>query len=80
MQTAKRTRILKKIQAEWICFMCGKKAAIAQHRSHSMRAVKRVQKPNLQKFRVIQEISKAGRKYQGKYICTRCLRTLGKSS
>jgi ribosomal protein L28 len=67
MQTAKRTRILKKIQAEWICFMCGKKAAIAQHRSHSMRAIKRVQKPNLQK-------------YQGKYICTRCLRTLGKSS
>jgi len=67
MRPSKRSKILKKFQQEWICSFCNKKAVIAHYRSHSMKAVKRVQKPNLQSYR-------------GRPICTRCLRTLAKKA
>ncbi|HQA28520.1 MAG TPA: 50S ribosomal protein L28 [Brevefilum fermentans] len=58
-----------------ICEQCGKKTAFGYNRSHSMRATKRQFKPNLQKISVYEN----GRMVR-KTLCTRCIRTLVKSS
>jgi large subunit ribosomal protein L28 len=58
-----------------ICEICGKKTTFGQNRSHSMRATKRQFKPNLQKVTVY-ENGKSVRKT----LCTRCIRTLTKST
>ncbi|NLN70776.1 MAG: 50S ribosomal protein L28 [Chloroflexi bacterium] len=57
------------------CEKCGKKTAFGHNRSHSMRATKRQFKPNLQKVSVYEN----GRMVR-KTLCTRCIRTLVKSS
>jgi len=57
------------------CEKCGKKTAFGHNRSHSMRATKRKFKPNLQKVSVYQD----GHMVK-KTLCTRCIRTLVKSS
>jgi len=57
------------------CEKCGKKTTFGHNRSHSMRATKRQFKPNLQKVTVY-ENGKSVRKT----LCTRCIRTLVKSS
>ncbi len=58
-----------------ICEKCGKKTTFGHNRSHSMRATKRQFKPNLQKVTVYEN----GRSVR-KTMCTRCIRTLVKSS
>ncbi len=58
-----------------VCEKCGKKTAFGHNRSHSMRATKREFKPNLQKITVYEN----GRSVR-KTLCTRCIRTLVKSS
>ncbi len=58
-----------------ICEKCGKKTTFGHNRSHSMRATKRQFKPNLQKVTVYEH----GRSVR-KTLCTRCIRTLVKSS
>lgn len=58
-----------------ICETCGKKTTFGHSRSHSMRATKRQFKPNLQKVSVYEN----GRMVR-KTLCTRCIRTLVKSS
>jgi large subunit ribosomal protein L28 len=58
-----------------ICENCGKKTTFGQSRSHSMRATKRQFKPNLQKVTVYEN----GRMVR-KTLCTRCIRTLTKST
>ncbi|MDF1520249.1 MAG: 50S ribosomal protein L28 [Brevefilum sp.] len=58
-----------------ICEKCGKKTTFGQSRSHSMRATKRQFKPNLQKVTVFEN----GRMVR-KTMCTRCIRTLTKST
>jgi large subunit ribosomal protein L28 len=58
-----------------ICEKCGKKTTFGHNRSHSMRATKRQFKPNLQKVTVYEN----GRSVR-KTLCTRCIRTLVKSS
>jgi large subunit ribosomal protein L28 len=58
-----------------VCEHCGKKTTFGQSRSHSMRATKRTFKPNLQKVTVY-ENGKTVRKV----LCTRCIRTLTKST
>ncbi|MFU8826027.1 MAG: 50S ribosomal protein L28 [Brevefilum sp.] len=58
-----------------ICESCGKKTTFGHNRSHSMRATKRQFKPNLQKVTVYEN----GRSVR-KTMCTRCIRTLVKSS
>lgn len=57
------------------CDKCGKKTTFGHNRSHSMRATKRKYKPNLQKVTVFED----GRTVR-KTLCTRCIRTLVKSS
>ncbi|MFW5713686.1 MAG: 50S ribosomal protein L28 [Brevefilum sp.] len=58
-----------------ICENCGKKTKFGHNRSHSMRATKRQFKPNLQKVTVYEN----GRTVR-KTLCTRCIRTLVKST
>ncbi len=58
-----------------VCEICGKKTTFGHNRSHSMRATKRQFKPNLQKVSVYEN----GRMVR-KTLCTRCIRTLVKSS
>jgi large subunit ribosomal protein L28 len=58
-----------------ICESCGKKTTFGHNRSHSMRATKRKFKPNLQKVSVYEN----GQTVR-KTLCTRCIRTLVKSS
>jgi len=58
-----------------ICEHCGKKTTFGQNRSHSMHATKRQFKPNLQKVTVYEN----GRTVK-KTLCTRCIRTLVKST
>jgi large subunit ribosomal protein L28 len=57
------------------CSVCGKKTAFGQNRPWSKKATKRKFKPNLQKVTVIE----SGRKVQ-KVMCTRCMRTMVKTS
>ena len=45
------------------CPVCQKRVQIGLNRPHSLHRTKKLVKPNIQKF-------------QGKSICTRCLRTL----
>ncbi len=52
------------------CSVCGKKPMFGNNRSHSMRATKRMFKPNLQKRKVIVDGEP-----RSIYMCTRCLRT-----
>ena len=47
------------------CGICGKKTTIGYNRPHSLHRTKRKIFPNIQK-------------QEGKYICTRCLRTENK--
>jgi len=58
-----------------VCESCGKKTAFGHNRSHSMRATKRKFKPNLQKVTVYEN-----GKMVKKTLCTRCIRTLTKST
>ncbi len=58
-----------------VCEHCGKKTTFGHNRSHSMRATKRTFKPNLQKVSVYED----GRMVS-KVLCTRCIRTLTKST
>ncbi len=57
------------------CEMCGKTTTFGHNRSFSMRATNRKFKPNLQKVTVYEN----GRKVK-KVLCTRCIRTLAKTS
>jgi large subunit ribosomal protein L28 len=58
-----------------ICEMCGKKTTFGHNRSFSQRATNRSYLPNLQKVMVIEK----GRKLH-KVMCTRCIRTMVKTS
>lgn len=58
-----------------VCENCGKKTTFGHNRSHSMHATNRQFKPNLQKVTVYEN----GRKVR-KTLCTRCIRSLYKSS
>lgn len=58
-----------------ICEKCGKKTTFGHNRSFSMRATNRKYLPNLQKVMVIEQ----GHKVH-KVMCTRCIRTMAKSS
>ncbi|MEA3326372.1 MAG: 50S ribosomal protein L28 [Chloroflexota bacterium] len=58
-----------------ICEKCGKKTTFGHNRSHSMRATNRKFKPNLQKVTIYEN----GRLVR-KTLCTRCIRTLVKST
>lgn len=57
------------------CEMCGKTTKFGHNRSFSMRATNREFKPNLQRVSVYEN----GRKVR-KVLCTRCIRTMVKSS
>ena len=57
------------------CEICGKSPQFGHNVSHSKRATNRQFKPNIQRVRV--EIDGKVRRM---YLCTRCLRTLNKSS
>ena len=57
------------------CEMCGKGPQFGYNVSHSKKATKRQFKPNIQRRRL--EIDGEMRRV---YICTRCLRTLNKTS
>lgn len=58
-----------------ICEQCGKKTTFGHNRSFSMRATNRKYLPNLQKVLVFEQ----GRKVH-KVMCTRCIRTMVKTS
>ncbi|MBA4419872.1 MAG: 50S ribosomal protein L28 [Anaerolinea sp.] len=58
-----------------ICEKCGKKTTFGHNRSFSMRATNRKYLPNLQKVMMIEQ----GHKVH-KVMCTRCIRTMAKSS
>jgi len=58
-----------------VCENCGKKTSFGHNRSHSMKATQRQFKPNLQKVTVYEN----GRLVR-KTLCTRCIRSLYKSS
>ena len=57
------------------CQVCGKGPQFGHNVSHSEHKTKRQWKPNLQKMMVTYE-----GKQQRMYVCTRCVRTLGKTS
>ncbi len=57
------------------CAHCGKTTTFGHNVSFSMRATNRAFRPNLQKVTVIEN----GRKVQ-KLLCTKCIRTLVKTS
>ncbi len=56
-----------------VCEMCGKKPMFGNNRSFSMRATRRMFKPNIQRIHVM-ENGKSVRKY----LCTKCIKTLAK--
>ncbi|HHE73022.1 MAG TPA: 50S ribosomal protein L28 [Chloroflexi bacterium] len=55
------------------CEICGKSPMFGHNRSHSMRATKRMFRPNIQRKRVL-----INGQYRRINICTRCLRTLSR--
>jgi large subunit ribosomal protein L28 len=57
------------------CSVCGKKTTFGVNRPWSKKATNRKFKPNLQKVSVYEK----GRKVQ-KVMCTRCIRTMVKTS
>jgi len=57
------------------CETCGKTTTFGHNRSFSQRATNRKYMPNLQRVSVVV----GGRKVQ-KVLCTRCIRTLSKTS
>lgn len=57
------------------CEVCGKSPQFGHNVSHSLRRTKRQFKPNIQRVRVMEN----GRMV-GKYMCTRCIRNLGKDT
>jgi large subunit ribosomal protein L28 len=57
------------------CEICGKSTTFGHNRSHSLRATNRTFRPNLQKASLMVE----GRMVK-KVVCTRCIRTLVKTS
>ncbi len=56
-----------------VCEMCGKKPMFGNNRSFSMRATRRMFKPNIQRVHVM-ENGKSVRKY----LCAKCIKTLAK--
>jgi large subunit ribosomal protein L28 len=57
------------------CANCGKSTAFGHNRSFSQRATNRKFKPNLQKTLVMEK----GHKVH-KVLCTKCIKTMGKST
>ena len=57
------------------CEMCGKGPQFGHNVSHSKKATKRQFKPNIQRVRV-----NVDGKVKRMYLCTRCLRTMNKTS
>jgi large subunit ribosomal protein L28 len=57
------------------CESCGKTTTFGHNRSFSMRATNRTYRPNLQKISLLVE----GRKVH-KILCTKCIRTMVKST
>jgi large subunit ribosomal protein L28 len=57
------------------CSVCGKKTTFGQNRPWSKKSTNRSFKPNLQKISVYEN----GRKVQ-KVMCTRCIRTMVKTT
>ena len=57
------------------CAVCGKTTTFGHNRSFSMRATNRTFRPNLQKITVVEN----GRKIR-KVVCTKCIRTMVKST
>lgn len=55
------------------CEVCGKSPQFGHNVSHSNRKTRRLFRPNIQRVQVMEN----GR-LVGKYMCTRCIRTLGK--
>ena len=55
------------------CEVCGKTPQFGHNVSHSNRRTNRQFKPNIQRIKVMEN----GR-LVSKYMCTRCIRTLGK--
>jgi large subunit ribosomal protein L28 len=56
------------------CDVCGKKPVSGNNVSFSMKSTKRMFRPNVQKMSIYVD----GRKVR-KHMCTRCIKTLGKS-
>ncbi len=56
-----------------VCEMCGKKPMFGNNRSFSMRATRRMFKPNIQRVHVMED-GKSVRKY----LCAKCIKTLAK--
>jgi len=54
------------------CEYCGKTTTFGQNRSFSMKATKRMFKPNLQRVRVMED----GQMIQ-RTLCTKCIKRLG---
>jgi large subunit ribosomal protein L28 len=52
-----------------VCYVCKKKPAFGNSRSHSMVATRRRFNPNLQKVRIL-----VGNAPRREYVCTRCLK------
>ncbi|HWQ47278.1 MAG TPA: 50S ribosomal protein L28 [Longilinea sp.] len=57
------------------CDQCGKSTTFGHNRSFSLRATRRMFRPNLQKVTVVKE----GRKTQV-HMCARCLRSMSKTN
>lgn len=57
------------------CEVCGKTPQFGHNVSHSMRRTKRQFKPNIQRVKVLE-----GGKLVNKYMCTRCIRNVGKEA
>lgn len=57
------------------CDVCGKTPQFGHNVSHSMRRTKRQFRPNIQRVKVMEN----GR-LVSKYMCTRCIRDIGKQS
>lgn len=55
------------------CEVCGKSPQFGHNVSHSMRRTKRQFKPNIQRVKVM-----ADGRLVSKYLCTRCIRNMGK--
>lgn len=55
------------------CESCGKIPMFGNSRSHSLRATRRQFKPNIQRIRVYED----GKRVR-KYLCTKCIKTMGK--
>jgi len=56
------------------CENCGKGPMFGNHRSFSMRATRRMFKPNIQRVRVLENGV-----YVRKKLCTKCIKTLAKA-